>query len=512
MSLLQLILQRSNALAEQQLEECMRNARNQELTLTCYLVSHDILEQYELSRLCAKYLQLEYINLKGMTEQIAWDFLSLKLCKRLSILPIKFKKIITLAVGDVDKMEGIIQIIFQKPSIAKLLICDYQQITLLLNQNYLKSNEQPNSQTKLNAEDFVNHFLNDAINHNASDIHLDAKRNHYVCRWRCDGILKEVIKLDHLFAQGLINHIKIKAELDIAETRLPQDGRFFFRAANLMSYNCRVNSCPLVHGEKLVIRILASKETDLSLAELGMPANQMGIFKNTLRKPQGLILVTGPTGSGKTRTLYAALNILNDISRNIVTVEDPVELELPGLNQVNVNQKIGRDFTQILRAFLRQDPDVIMVGEIRDRDTAEIAIKAAQTGHLVLSTLHCNDSFAALTRLQNMGIPNYNLGEVFNLIIAQRLLRRICTACQQQLPLMRNCPECQDGFSGRIGLFEFFQPSQEVNHLILQGAPISQIKTQAKLDGWQSLHAQGMALVTKKLTTMAELERVVQTI
>ena len=273
---------------------------------------------------------------------------------------------------------------------------------------------------------FIDQILNDAIAKHASDVHFEPYEECYRIRFRIDGLLYEITNAEKLLGPRFSARLKIMANLDIAEKRLPQDGRFTFKLATKYNQDCRLSVCPTMFGEKLVVRILNPINTSLNIEHLGFNEKEQRLFCKHIQMPQGLILVTGPTGSGKTITLYTALNILNQPTKNISTIEDPVEINLHGINQVEVNHKTGLGFAKTLRTFLRQDPDIIMIGEIRDLETAEIAIKAAHTGHLVLATLHTNSALASLTRLLNMGVPTFNLATAISLIIAQRLIRKLC--------------------------------------------------------------------------------------
>ena len=277
---------------------------------------------------------------------------------------------------------------------------------------------------------FINKLLVDAIHTGASDIHFEPYEHRYRVRFRTDGMLREVAFPPGNIGQRLAARLKVMSRMDISERRVPQDGRIKLKVRPDQAIDFRVNTLPTLYGEKVVLRILDPGSTKLDVDALGFEPEQKALFLSALTQPQGMILVTGPTGSGKTVSLYAGLNILNTTERNIATAEDPVEINLEGINQVNVNPRVGLDFAAALRAFLRQDPDVVMVGEVRDLETAEVAIKAAQTGHLVLSTLHSNSAPEALTRLRSMGIPSFNLTSSVSLIIAQRLARRLCSHCK----------------------------------------------------------------------------------
>ncbi|MBS0350992.1 MAG: Flp pilus assembly complex ATPase component TadA, partial [Proteobacteria bacterium] len=357
------------------------------------------------------------------------------------------------------------------------------------------------------AVSFVEHIITDAIHRNASDIHWEPLADGYRVRFRIDGLLHEMAQAPLLVTDAIVSRLKILAQCDISEKRMPQDGRFSFVSSSGQSRDCRLSSCPTIHGEKIVLRLLEANKQLLNLNELGLTDADQEIFLHHLSQPQGLILVTGPTGSGKTVTLYTALEQLNRESRNISTVEEPVEIQIPGINQVNVNEKAGLTFSNVLRALLRQDPDIIMVGEIRDKETAEIAVRAAQTGHLVLSTLHTNNAADTLIRLLNMGIAAYNLASSLRLIIAQRLVRKLCDHCKQQ-KTARDCGYCFDGFHGREAVFELMPISKNISESILTGTR-NDIIRQAKKEGLQDLMQSGLAKVQAGITSLAEVYRVI---
>ncbi|OGT35211.1 MAG: hypothetical protein A3F11_02065 [Gammaproteobacteria bacterium RIFCSPHIGHO2_12_FULL_37_14] len=349
----------------------------------------------------------------------------------------------------------------------------------------------------------VNRLLQDAILNHASDIHIEPYHQHCRIRFRSDSLLHEVATFPSPLAMQMITRLKIMANLNIAERRLPQDGHISLQ--NDHKIDIRISTCPTLFGEKIVLRLLNSSAIKSDIHQLGLTDTQQQLFLNKLKQPQGLILVTGPTGSGKTITLYSALHYLNQIEKNIVTIEDPVEIELAGINQVMVNNKIGLDFATILRTFLRQDPDIIMVGEIRDNETATIALQAAQTGHLVLSTLHTNNAIETITRLQHMGIPSYHLIASISLIIAQRLVRRLCQFCKHT---HLGCENCHEGFKGRIGIFEVLPITHSIAKIILAGGDRLKILNQAKAENIMFLAQAAQKKVEAGITNIAEVDRV----
>jgi type IV pilus assembly protein PilB len=377
---------------------------------------------------------------------------------------------------------------------------------------------------------FVNKIMLDAIKRGASDIHFEPYEKVFRVRTRQDGVLKQVASPPIALAPKVCARLKVMARLDIAERRIPQDGRIKMRLSKNRAIDFRVNTCPTLFGEKIVMRILDPSSAKLGIDALGYEEHQKHAYLETLAKPYGMILVTGPTGSGKTVSLYTGLNILNEEGTNISTAEDPAEINLQGINQVNVNPKVGLTFASALRAFLRQDPDVIMVGEIRDLETAEIAIKAAQTGHLVLSTLHTNDAARTLTRLVDMGVKPYAIASSVSLIIAQRLARRLCENCKEvkDIPgeaLLQEgftreeagglriygpvgCKQCNDGYKGRVGIYQVMPVSEAIARIILEGGNAAQIAAQAEAEGIWDLRRSALQKVKDGITSLEEINRV----
>ncbi len=377
---------------------------------------------------------------------------------------------------------------------------------------------------------FVNKMLLDAISRGASDIHFEPYEKKYRVRYRMDGVLQEIAAPPVALGMRLAARLKVLSRMDLAERRIPQDGRIKLNLSKTKAIDFRVSTCPTLFGEKVVLRILDPTQAQMGIDSLGYEPNQKELYLKALARPQGMILVTGPTGSGKTVSLYTGLNILNTPDTNISTAEDPAEINLPGVNQVNVNPKVGLTFAAALRAFLRQDPDVIMVGEIRDLETAEIAIKAAQTGHLVLSTLHTNDAPQTLTRLLNMGVPAYNIASSVNLIIAQRLARRLCKLCKRRADIPREellregfhadeidslelyepagCDQCNEGFKGRVGIYQVMPVSEAIGRIIMEGGNAIDIADQARKEGVNDLRASGLEKVRQGVTSLAEVNSV----
>lgn len=378
---------------------------------------------------------------------------------------------------------------------------------------------------------FVNKVLVDAIKTGASDIHFEPYEKTYRVRFRTDGVLHEVVRPPRNLSGRLSARLKVMSQMDISERRVPQDGRIQMKLSRKRAIDFRVNTLPTLFGEKIVLRILDPSSAQMGIDALGYEPEQKAMYMEALEQPQGMILVTGPTGSGKTVSLYTGLNILNTPERNISTAEDPVEINLEGINQVHVNPKVGLNFAEALRSFLRQDPDIIMVGEIRDLETAEIAIKAAQTGHMVMSTLHTNSASETITRMLNMGVPAFNIATSVRLIIAQRLARRLCKDCsvpaddiphevflaegftKEQLkdadirkPV--GCDHCKDGYKGRVGIYEVVRITQDMARIIMEEGNSIQIAKQARKEGFNDLRQSAIVKVIQGLTSLEEINRV----
>jgi len=379
---------------------------------------------------------------------------------------------------------------------------------------------------------FVNKMLLDAIKCGASDIHFEPYERSYRVRFRTDGVLHVAAAPPVNLGTRMAARLKVMSELDISERRMPQDGRIKMRLSKTRAIDFRVNTLPTLWGEKIVLRILDPSSAKMGIEALGFEEQQRTLMLDAIHRPQGMILVTGPTGSGKTVTLYTALNILNTEERNIASVEDPVEITLEGINQVNVHHRVGLDFATALRSFLRQDPDVVMVGEIRDLETAEIAVKAAQTGHMVLSTLHTNSAAETLTRLRNMGVPAFNLATSVNLIIAQRLARRLCPKCKEIIdvpketllaegfteadieegfevfqPKKDGCEKCNDGYKGRVGIYEVVKITPEMSRIIMADGNSIELAERAQIEGFNDLRRSGLEKVIQGVTSLAEANR-----
>ncbi|ENV10807.1 type IV-A pilus assembly ATPase PilB [Acinetobacter higginsii] len=379
---------------------------------------------------------------------------------------------------------------------------------------------------------YINKLLIDAIRMGASDLHFEPYEKMYRVRYRVDGVLRQIANPPLQMATRLASRLKVMSQMDISEKRMPQDGRIKLKLSKTKAIDFRVNSLPTLFGEKLVLRILDPSSAMLGIEALGYEDEQKALFMDALDKPQGMLLITGPTGSGKTVSLYTGLNILNTEDTNISTAEDPVEINLEGINQVNVNPKTGLTFSAALKAFLRQDPDVIMVGEIRDLETAEIAIKAAQTGHMVMSTLHTNSAPETLTRLRNMGVPSFNIATSVNLVIAQRLARRLCGQCKEEIEIPKQsllelgfteqdlndpefkifqpigCSECREGYKGRVGIYEVMKVTPEISKIIMEDGNALQIAAASEQAGFNNLRRSGLKKVMQGITSLQEVNRV----
>ncbi|HEY7752477.1 MAG TPA: type IV-A pilus assembly ATPase PilB [Steroidobacteraceae bacterium] len=544
--------------------DAIGNARERKTHLVSWLVSHDLAPAREIAVAAAQeygvpLLDLDAVNVDLDTVKLVSD----KLLAKHRVLPIvKRGKRLHVAVSDPTNLHAVDEIKFQTGLAIEAVVVEDDKLQRAVQ----KAIEQVDtSMPTLGGEDdfdlenldvsaaedeidsdasgrddiedapivrFVNKIMLDAIRKSASDIHFEPYEKYYRIRLRIDGVLREIAQPPVQLSSKLAARLKVMSRLDIAERRVPQDGRIKMRLSKNRSIDFRVSSCPTLFGEKIVLRILDASTAMMGIDALGYEGFQKDLYLKTLARPQGMILVTGPTGSGKTVSLYTGLSILNVEDTNISTAEDPAEIVLPGVNQVNVNPKVGLTFASALRAFLRQDPDVIMVGEIRDLETAEIAIKAAQTGHLVLSTLHTNDAPQTLTRMVDMGVKPYAIATSVSLIIAQRLGRRLCGNCKQPLTLPHDallregfteeqvsstefkiykpvgCSQCTDGYKGRVGLYEVLPVTEAIGRIILEGGSAPHIRDQARKDGVWDLRSAGLKKVLDGLTSLEEVNRV----
>jgi len=401
---------------------------------------------------------------------------------------------------------------------------------LVIGTKTLEQKDDESDDSGVDVTKFVNELLSHAIKKGVSDIHIEPYEKILRVRFRIDGILQVVSMPPKTIARKLTSRIKVMSELNSSERRIPQDGRIHFQLNAEKFIDFRVNTLPTLYGEKIVMRILDSDTASLGIDNLGFDDKQKADLMGAIAKPDGMMLVTGPTGSGKTVTLYACLNLLNTSEKNISTAEDPAEIQVPGINQVNVNEKVGLTFSSALRAFLRQDPDIIMVGEIRDLETAEISIKAAQTGHLVLSTLHTNSAPETLTRLLNMGIPPFNIASTVHLIIAQRLARRLCKSCKRPADIppevliqagfkeeeleelkiyeAEGCGDCSNGYKGRVGIYQVMPISPRMEKLVMENGNAIELAKLSQEEKVNDLRQSALEKVRQGVTTIAEVERV----
>lgn len=519
---LSLVILKAKILSEHELNNAIEQAQKQNQTLLLYILQNFSINPVRISEACAEYFGLHHQQLLDYScDNLPLSIIDKETMQRRSVLPLeKQQNQILIAIADPDEFSILDEIQYQTGLHTQAVMAPYDQLNKLINrlmapQHYIPKNEQAP------AMDLVEQILTDSIHRHASDIHFEPLADHYRVRVRIDGLLHEMTHTPANLNSSLSSRLKILAQCDIAEKRLPQDGRFSFTTNNGHHRDCRLSTCPTIFGEKIVIRLLEANKKILAISELGISLAEQNILIKALSQPQGLILVTGPTGSGKTITLYTALTHLNRKTHNISTAEEPVEISLPGINQVNIHDKAGLNFATALKAFLRQDPDIIMVGEIRDRETAEIAVRAAQTGHLVLSTLHTNSAADTVTRLLNMGIAPFNLTSSLILVIAQRLIRKLCSYCKELLATTENlphdlthiyqaraCPQCLDGFHGREGVFELMPITKNLRHLILHGNK-DEITTQAQQEGMRILWHSALQKVQQGITSLEEIYRVI---
>jgi type IV pilus assembly protein PilB len=548
-------------ISEPKLAEATEAARNARLPLVAYLVSENLANARAIAVAASHEFGVPLLDLDALEVDLECvRSVDQKLIAKHRVLPlVKRGQRLFLAISDPTNLQAIDDIKFQtsmrvdpvvveqdklEEKITKALEAvdttmadlgddDWGDIDDLVDMGEAK---QDDSVQRDEVEDapvvrFVNKILLDAIKKGASDIHFEPYEKYFRIRTRLDGVLSEVAQPPVALATKLCARLKVMSRMDIAERRVPQDGRIKMRLSKTRAIDFRVNTCPTLFGEKIVLRILDPSSAKLGIDALGYEQLQRDLYLKHLNKPYGMILVTGPTGSGKTVSLYTGLNILNTVDRNISTAEDPAEINLPGINQVNVNPKVGLTFASALKAFLRQDPDVIMVGEIRDLETAEIAIKAAQTGHLVLSTLHTNDAPKTLTRLVDMGVKPYAIATSVSLIIAQRLGRKLCDGCKDVRDVPREalkkegfsdkdldagvtifgpkgCKLCNEGYKGRVGIFQVMEVSDTMGRIIMEGGNAMQISEQAKKEGVIDLRQAGLNKVKEGVTSLEEINRV----
>jgi len=534
-------------------------SKKEKLNLSQYLVSKDLIGSNQLATIASNEFGIPLIDLDAIDKEvIPKDLVNEDLIKKHQAIPLyKRGNRLYVAIAEPTNLVAIDEIKFQTGISAEAVLVEVDKLVAFIS-SALESQETgmdgllDDDLDEVDFEDteadmsddgassdlddtpvvrFVNKVLLDAIKKGASDIHFEPYEKRYRVRLRIDGVLREVASPPVSLGGRLSARVKVMSRMDTAERRVPQDGRIKMRISKNKAIDFRVNTCPTLFGEKIVLRILDPSSASLGIDALGYEPEQKELYLNALANPYGMILVTGPTGSGKTVSLYTGLNILNTEDTNISTAEDPAEINLEGINQVNVNAKVGLDFGAALRAFLRQDPDVIMVGEIRDLETAEIAIKAAQTGHMVMSTLHTNDAPQTLSRLVNMGVPPFNIASAVNLIIAQRLARRLCEHCKAEdnipsealleegyteaqvkegIKLYKavGCDACDKGYKGRVGIYQVLPISEEIGRIIMQGGNAMDIADQAQKEGVADLRQSGLKKAASGVTSLEEINRV----
>ncbi len=549
-------------LEEEHAIEALNGAIKEKISFTSYLVNNQILNADKVAMEASKEFGLPVFDLDALDfESIPRDIVDDKLIKKHHAIPLYNRgKRLYIGISDPTNLAAIDDIKFQAGIHTEAVLVEENKLSKLVEKLLEEQEsaiddmmgddlenledldfadpdaEQKNDDSGSDVDDtpvvrFINKILLDAIKKGASDIHFEPYEKAYRVRFRIDGVLREVAKPPVATSTKMSARIKVMSRMDTAEKRVPQDGRIKLKISKTKAIDFRVNTCPTLFGEKIVLRSLDPSSASLGIDALGYEPEQKELYLSALANPYGMILVTGPTGSGKTVSLYTGLNILNTVDTNISTAEDPVEINLEGINQVNVNEKVGLTFESALRAFLRQDPDIIMVGEIRDLQTAEIAIKAAQTGHMVMSTLHTNDAPLTLARLVNMGVPPFNIASAVSLIIAQRLARRLCNkckeivdipdaalkeegfsdeqiSCQPELFKAVGCDQCSDGYKGRVGIYQVMPISDEIGRIIMDNGTAIDVADQAKKDGVDDLRQSAIKKVLAGLTSLEEINRV----
>lgn len=545
-------------LDERMAQQAQQQAARNKLSLVTYVVQNKLANGRAVAELAADQFGVAYMDLSALDrESQPRDLVSEKLARQHRVLPlIRRGHKLFVAVSDPTNHQAVTDIQFSTGLTTEAILVEDDKLGVAIEQFYESattgleelgdvdldgvdvqtvSDDGASEEATEAADDapvvrFVNKMLLDAIRGGSSDLHFEPYEKAYRVRLRTDGILHEVARPPIQLAPRISARLKVMAGLDISERRKPQDGRIKMKLSKTKAIDFRVNTLPTLWGEKIVMRILDPSSAQMGIDALGYEEDQKELYMNALKQPQGMILVTGPTGSGKTVSLYTGLNILNTVDVNISTAEDPVEINLEGINQVNVNPRQGMDFSQALRAFLRQDPDVIMVGEIRDLETAEIAIKAAQTGHMVMSTLHTNSAAETLTRLRNMGVAAFNIATSVNLIIAQRLARKLCSSCKKEVDLPREalleegfpadrigtfkiygpvgCDNCKGGYKGRVGIYEVVKNTPALARIIMEDGNSIDISTQMRKDGFNDLRTSALVKAMQGVTSLEEVNRV----
>jgi len=539
-------------------QQAQQQAARNKLSLVTYVVQNKLAKGRAVAELAAEQFGVAYMDLNALDKESQLkDVVSEKLARQHRVLPLlKRGHKLFVAVSDPTNQQAVTDIQFSTGLTTEAILVEDDKLGLAIDKFFENStsgledladvdldgvdvqtvSDDGAKEDATEAADdapvvrFVNKMLLDAIRGGSSDLHFEPYEKVFRVRLRTDGILHEVARPPIQLAPRISARLKVMAGLDISERRKPQDGRIKMKLSKTKAIDFRVNTLPTLWGEKIVMRILDPSSAQMGIDALGYEVEQKELYMNALKQPQGMILVTGPTGSGKTVSLYTGLNILNTVDVNISTAEDPVEINLEGINQVNVNPRQGMDFSQALRAFLRQDPDIIMVGEIRDLETAEIAIKAAQTGHMVMSTLHTNSAAETLTRLRNMGVAAFNIATSVNLIIAQRLARKLCSSCKKEVELPREalleegfpadkigtfkiygpvgCENCKGGYKGRVGIYEVVKNTPALARIIMEDGNSIDISTQMRKDGFNDLRTSALVKAMQGVTSLEEVNRV----
>ena len=547
--------------SEANMKTAQTESQQQQIGLVSYLVDNKLADAYHLAQMLSQAFGDPLFDLDVLSlDVIPKDLVDEKIVRKFNALPLfKRGQRLFVALSDPTRIDAIDAIAFNSRLSIETVVVEEDKLKKRIEAVYADSMQSFDSfsdsdlnvgfeegddaadegETKLSDSvdeapvvKFVNKMLVDAIRMGASDLHFEPYEKTYRVRFRVDGVMQKMASPPVQLAGKIAARLKVMSQMDISERRIPQDGRIKLKLSKNKAIDFRVNSLPTLFGEKIVLRILDPSSAMLGIDALGYEPDQQEMFLEALHKPQGMLLITGPTGSGKTVSLYTGINILNTGATNISTAEDPVEINLEGINQVNVNPKVGLTFANALKSFLRQDPDIVMVGEIRDLETAEIAIKAAQTGHMVLSTLHTNSAPETLTRLRNMGVASFNIATSVNLVIAQRLARRLCKNCKKAINVPRQsllelgftdadlddpdnviyepvgCNECREGYKGRVGVYEVMKVSPDISRIIMEDGNAMDIKDAALKNGFRDLRRSGILKVLQGVTSIQEMMRV----
>jgi type IV pilus assembly protein PilB len=545
----------TGVVSAEHMQSAVAESQQQQLGLVSYLVANRLASAYELAKLLSVSFGTPFFDLDVLNNSVLPKALvDEKIVRKFNALPIfRRGQRLFIALSDPTRTDAVDAIAFNSRLSVETVLVEDDKLQQRIDSIYLDTMQnfgadpldidfaefkydaaagRVGSVEEAPVVKFINKMLLEAVRMGASDLHFEPYEKIYRVRFRVDGVMQKMANPPVQLANKIAARLKVMSQMDISERRVPQDGRIKLKLSEDKAIDFRVNSLPTLFGEKIVLRILDPSSATLGIDALGYEPDQKKMFLQALHKPQGMLLITGPTGSGKTVSLYTGINILNTGETNISTVEDPVEINLEGINQVNVNPKVGLTFASALKSFLRQDPDIVMVGEIRDLETAEIAIKAAQTGHMVLSTLHTNSAPETLARLHNMGVASFNIATSVNLVIAQRLARRLCKNCKKPINIPRSsllelgfsaadldnsnnviyeaigCRECREGYKGRIGIYEMMQVNQEISRIIMENGNAIDIKDAALRNGFRDLRRSGILKVLQGVTSIQEMLRV----